>query len=187
MPFIRESVIVTVNALGEPHVAPLGITEDGEELIIAPFRPSRTLDNLLRTRTATINYVTDARIFAGLVSRRRTDWPVVPTGDGYRLEAALSHEEIEIYDILADETRPRFHCRSRMVFTHRPFMGMNRAEAAVLEAAILCTRLNMLPKEKVRAEMAYLEIAIGKTAGPAEREAWDWLVEMIDAAYGAEA
>ncbi|SNB78387.1 hypothetical protein SAMN07250955_11862 [Arboricoccus pini] len=179
MPFIRESVIVTLNALGEPHVAPLGIIEDGQDLIIAPFRPSRTLDNLVRTRVATINYLTDARVFAGLVSGRCVDWPLVRTRDCYRLEAALSHEEIEIYDIVADETRPRFYCRSRMVFTHRPFMGMNRAEAAVLEAAILCTRLKMLPKDKVKAEMAYLEIAIGKTAGPAEREAWGWLVEMI--------
>ena len=29
--------------------------------------------------------------------------------------------------------------------------------------------------------MAYLQIAIGKTAGEAEREAWNWLVEAVTA------
>ena len=58
---------------------------------------------------------------------------------------------------------------------------MNRAQAACLELAILVTRLHMLPPEKVEREMAYLEIAIGKTAGEAEREAWGWLVEAVEA------
>ena len=33
--------------------------------------------------------------------------------------------------------------------------------------------------EKIEAEMAYLSIAIEKTAGARERQAWDWLVERI--------
>ena len=39
------------------------------------------------------------------------------------------------------------------------------AQAAVLELAVLTTRLKMLPPEKVEAELTYLEIAISKTAG----------------------
>ena len=54
---------------------------------------------------------------------------------------------------------------------HRPFRGMNRARAAVLEGAILVSRLGMLPPDKVDREIAYLQIAIDKTAGPAELEA----------------
>ena len=33
--------------------------------------------------------------------------------------------------------------------------------------------------EKIKREIAYLEIAVGKTAGPAEAEAWGWLMERI--------
>jgi hypothetical protein len=58
---------------------------------------------------------------------------------------------------------------------------MNRAKAAVVEAAILASRLHMLPQEKIDAELAYLQIAIDKTAGPEEREAWGWLMEKIAA------
>jgi hypothetical protein len=57
---------------------------------------------------------------------------------------------------------------------------MNRARAAVLEAAILATRLDMLSPEKIESEIAYLQIAIDKTAGEAEREAWDMVMAKIE-------
>jgi len=43
------------------------------------------------------------------------------------------------------------------------------------------SRLHILPADKVEREIAYLEIAISKTAGPREREAWLWLTERIAA------
>jgi hypothetical protein len=61
---------------------------------------------------------------------------------------------------------------------------MNRAKAAVVEGAILVSRLLMLPREKIEAEIAYLEIAISKTAGEAEREAWAWLMDAVRKHYG---
>ena len=67
--------------------------------------------------------------------------------------------------------------------THAPFRGLNRAKAAVLEAAILVSRLSMLPREKIDGEIAYLRIAIDKTAGPEEREAWDWLMDAVKQFY----
>jgi uncharacterized protein len=39
------------------------------------------------------------------------------------------------------------------------------------------TRLHILPREKIDREIAYLSIAVEKTAGPSEREAWSWLME----------
>jgi hypothetical protein len=56
----------------------------------------------------------------------------------------------------------------------------------VIEAAILASRLHMLPREKIESEMAYLENAVGKTAGAAEREAWGWLKEKISAYYATQ-
>jgi hypothetical protein len=62
---------------------------------------------------------------------------------------------------------------------HSSYAGFNRAQAAVIEGAVLVSRLHMLPSQKVDSEMAYLQIAIAKTAGPGEREAWGWLVEAV--------
>ena len=81
--------------------------------------------------------------------------------------------------LLEDEVRPRFACAIVHRETHKGWEGFNRAQAAVLELAVLTTRLKMLPPEKVEDELKYLEIAISKTAGPREEEAWEWLMEKI--------
>jgi len=36
---IIESIVTTMSAAGEVHIAPLGLIEDGEGWIIAPFKP----------------------------------------------------------------------------------------------------------------------------------------------------
>ena len=69
---------------------------------------------------------------------------------------------------------------------HAPFSGFNRAQAAVIELAILSSRLDFLPREKVARETAYLAIAIEKTAGPRETEAWDWLMQKLRDYYGGD-
>jgi hypothetical protein len=184
MPMIRECVVTTIDATGHVHVAPLGLIQDGEEWIIAPFRPSATLHNLQVVPFATANYVDDVRIIAGCLTGRR-DWPILDMR-GHpvpRLAAALAHGELKVSRVEHDETRPRFHCAVSKVEMHAPFRGLNRAKAAVLEAAILVSRLSMLPREKVDSEIAYLQIAIDKTAGAEEREAWDWLMEAVTQFY----
>ena len=181
MPFVRESIVTTLNADGTAHIAPLGLIEQPPCLVIAPFHPSRTLDNLRREPVACVSYTTDVRVFAGCVTRRRTDWPVVEAErlPGWRLADCQAHAELEVIDTVDDPLRPRFVCSVIHEVTHKPFRGFNRAQAAVVEAAILASRLHMLSREKVETEMAYLRIAIDKTAGDAEREAWAWLAEMI--------
>jgi len=38
----------------------------------------------------------------------------------------------------------------------------------------------MLPAEKIQQEIDYLKIAIDKTAGDNELEAWGWLMDKIE-------
>ncbi len=177
---IHEILIVTKNADDTPHIAPMGLRQRGKHWLIAPFRPSRTLDNLLRERQASINTIDDVRVYAGCLSGRR-DWPTVICEhiDGYRLRDALSHREIDVEHIDDDGVRPQFLCRSLHLANHRPFAGYNRAQSAVLELAILVSRLNRLPMNKIDAEIAYLQIAIDKTAGAEELEAWEWLMQRV--------
>ena len=184
MPMIREAIVTTIDRSGRAHLAPLGLIEDGQGWVIAPFRPSTTLDNLVETPFAVANYTDDARIFAGLVTGRR-DWPLVPAAKVPvpRLAGALAHAELGVARIEVDATRPRFHCEILHKEQHAPFAGFNRAANAVLECAILLTRLHILPRDKIEREIAYLSIAIEKTAGPKEREAWSWLMQKREAYY----
>lgn len=177
---IRETIVTTLGAGGAPYLAPMGVRNEDGLYLIAPFRPSRTLDNLLRSGQAVINYTDDVRVFAGFHTGRR-DWPTVPTETvrGVRLAQALAHVEIEVARWEDDEKRPRIYCEELLCETHAAFRGFNRAQAAVIEAGILVSRLRRLPAEKIDREMDYLRIAVDKTAGPREREAWQWLEERV--------
>jgi len=187
MPLIIETIVTTTDAAGVPHVAPLGLIQDGDMWVIAPFRPSRTLDNLSAVPFATASHTDDVRVFAGSLTGRR-DWAVVAADrvPGARLAEALTHWELQVEHFAHDDTRPRFRCRIVHQVTHAPFAGFNRAQAAVIECAVLVSRLNMLPAEKVEAELTYLDIAIAKTAGEREQIAWNWLMERIAAWRAAQ-
>src|SRR3546814_2285328 len=56
---IRETIVTTRSVDGSTQIVPLGVREQGEFLVLAPFKPSTTLENLLRERCAVINYTDD--------------------------------------------------------------------------------------------------------------------------------
>jgi uncharacterized protein len=178
---IYETIISSINKAGDLHIAPMGITKENDLFVIAPFKPSQTLDNLSTIKQAVINMTDDVSVIAGCLTGRR-NWPVkeANTVNGHILCAALSHIEVEVSFVEEDELRPRFHCKEVYTETHAPFKGFNRAQAAVLEAAILVSRLRMLPLAKIRSEIDYLQIAIDKTAGEKEKLAWDWLMKSVE-------
>jgi len=184
MPMIRECIVTTLGDEGRVHIAPLGLIEDGDGWIIAPFHPSTTLDNLRTTPFAVASFTDDVLVFAGCLTGNR-DWPTRPATEvpGAVLDGALAHAELAVDHVEEDELRPRFHCRVVHEGIHAPFKGFNRAQAAVIEAAILASRLKMLPREKIEQDLAYLQIAVEKTAGRREHEAWRLLVEKIEDFY----
>jgi hypothetical protein len=183
---IFETIVTVRGHEGRTQVTPLGVRREGDWVVLAPFKPSLTLDLMLQSRAAVINCTDDVRVFAGCIVGRR-DWPLVPATriDGVRLAASLAHEEIELAEFIDDVQRPQLRCHSVHRETHAPFRGFNRAQAAVIEAAVLVSRLSILPTGKLEAELEYLKIAIDKTAGEAELEAWSWLMEAIAAHRGA--
>ena len=178
---IYETVVSTANSKGETHLAPMGVRKVDGLYLIAPFSPSTTLNNLIASGEAIINLTDDVRVIAGCLSGRR-DWPLTASSKlgVKRLADCLSHVEIEVTKQAGDEQRPEFYCRKVHSENHAEFLGFNRAQAAVLEAAILASRLDMLPREKIVDEIRYLQIAIDKTAGIKENQAWGWLMEKID-------
>lgn len=177
---IREAVITTVSSSGAVHITPLGYRVRDGVVVLAPFVPSRTLENLRLTPRAVLNFVDDVRVIAGCLTGRRT-WPTeASTKVGVpRLRAALAHWELEVSAVHEHRERPEFLCRVVEETVHRPFLGFNRAQAAVVELAILVSRLDWLAPSNVASELTYLQRAVDKTAGDAEREAWAWLVAAV--------
>lgn len=176
---INEIILISENADGTAHIAPFGMRERGELLLIAPFRPSVSLDNLMSGRPATVNTTDDVRVFAGALTGRR-DWSVSKLEGAWVLPSALSYRLLKLVKVEEDEQRPHLYFEVEREANLRPFQGYNRAQAAVIELCVLVSRLNRLPLEKILAEIAYLQIAIDKTAGEQELQAWRWLMEAVE-------
>ena len=79
---IHEVIVTTINENERVHIAPMGIKfvdhSDKKCVQISPFKPSQTLDNLLKTEKATINFIDDVKVFAGIVTGREMDWNLSP-------------------------------------------------------------------------------------------------------------
>lgn len=178
---IYETIVTSTCPDGKPHAAPFGVREHDAMLVIAPFRPSTSLDNLLQTGCAVVNLTDDVRIFAGSLTGRH-DWPLrkAEVVSGWVLDAALAHRELELVEVREDKTRPELLFKVVHEQIHAPFRGFNRAQAAVIEASVLVSRLHLLPLEKIDAELKYLAIAMERTAGENEWQAWRWLMERIE-------
>jgi uncharacterized protein len=182
---IVETVTTTINPDGTVNCAAMGVEWGDEAIVIKPYRATRTLRNLERSRTAVVNLTDDILLFA----RAALDDPQPPTRpadvvEGAVLADACSWREVAVEEIEA--TGPRAHVTTRVVArgTGREYIGWNRACHAVLEASILASRVRRLPAEEIRAELDRLAVLVDKTAGRREREAWECVLAHVRAAAG---
>lgn len=177
---IYETIVTSINTQGVAHVTPFGIRMQDGLVGISPYKPSTTLENILATGHAVLNLTDDVRVFAGALTGRKM-WSLLPVEKiaGFRLADTLVHKELKLVKVEDDLVRPQLYLEVVYEEQHQFFQGFNRAQAAVLELAVLVSRLKRLPMEKISQEMEYLAIAIEKTAGPRELEAWAWLVEAV--------
>jgi len=177
---IIEAILTTRDAGGAVNCAPMGVEWGDEVIVIKPFVETTTFTNLQATGVAVVNLTDDVMLFAqGAISNAQ--FPTHPAAEvgGAVLDAACSWREVEARTI--DATPPRARVVTHVVHRgfHREFLGFNRARHAVLEAAILATRTQLLPPEQIRDEFARLQVIVDKTAGPSEREAMALLTEYV--------
>jgi uncharacterized protein len=173
---ILETIVSTVNAEGRVNFAPMGITLEGETILLRPFRTAVTWTNLQEVGEGVVNFTDNVLLFA----RCAVEPCLPPCRDARRvrgkvLEDACHWKEFVIETKTLDEERGRFWGRVVGEGRAREFLGFNRARHAVIEATILATRLHLLGRDRVREEMSRLRPLIDKTAGPAEREAFEFL------------
>jgi uncharacterized protein len=181
---ILEGVVTTRNVDGSINVAPMGpiVNESLDHLLLRPFQTSTTFQNLKRTRVGVFHVVDDVLLLARAAIGQLAETPPLHRAeriDGSVLADACRWYEFEVESM--DESRERSEIQARVVHMGRlrDFSGFNRAKHAVLEAAILATRLDLIPAGEVEAEMARLRTPVSKTAGPRELEAFSILERYV--------
>jgi hypothetical protein len=183
---IVETVTTTINPDGTVNCAAMGVEWGDEAIVIKPYRATRTLRNLERSRAAVVHLIDDILLF----TQAALDDPHPPTRPAETVEGAVladacSWREVEVDAI--DATGPRARVATRIVGrgAAREFVGWNRAAHAVLEASILASRVRRLPADEIREELDRLAVLVDKTAGPRERAAWDYVLAYVRVAAGA--
>ncbi len=180
---ILEGLVTTVGPDGSPHLAPMGprISVDQRRLLLRPFPTSQTFRNLKANGAGVFHVVDDVLLLAKAALGEAKTPPVrrAERINGFILVDACRFMEFVVRSL--DETGERVQIEAEVVHagTQRDFWGFNRAKHAVLEAAILATRLHLLPHPEVKAEYDKIAIIVDKTGGEGEREAFAYLQEHL--------
>lgn len=192
---ILEGLIITRSPDGRPHLAAMGPEVDPaemrrgriESLVLKPFATSQTARNLAATPAGVFQVTDDVLLLARTVAGSGPSPDVVPAVaiDGWRLREAALALEFRVESADRSGERQRLVARVERIHEGRPFLGHVRARHAVVEAAILVTRLHMIPAAEVATRFAELRTLVEKTGGPEEHEAFAILAERVARAIPA--
>ena len=192
---IVEGIITTQNQAGEVNIAPMGpIVDDlsttwnnqhlGDwnwtALLLRPFKTSTTFRNLNETGQGVFHIVDDVELIArsavGKVDAKLVESNVVSTP---RLLNCCRFFELQIIEKNLEQMRTEM--KAQIIHTQhvRDFFGLNRAMHAVLELAILATRLHLPQETAIQHEIERLQIPLDKTGGQREHAAFDHLKQYI--------
>jgi hypothetical protein len=183
---ILEGIVTTVDAAGAVNIAPMGpivpddFSENPGEFTLRPFCTSRTYANLKIQPVGVLHIVDDALLLAK--ATLGVAEPVLLPADkihGLRLADCCRYFEFVVHRMDDSQDRSRIDVKVVAHARVRDFFGWNRAKHAVLEAAILASRVHLLPAQHLAEETARLRTVVQKTAGAAESEAFELLDQYI--------
>lgn len=182
---ILESIVTTINADQSLNISPMGpsVTDDLSTFVLKPFDTSKTFANLNRNRAGVMHVTDDVLLFArSAIGVHCEDVAVL---EARKIEGRVLADACRYYEFIVefiDQTGPRMslNCRTVKSGRLRDFWGFNRAKHAVIEAAILATRLNFLPRSEIESSMIDLQSMVDKTAGPQEIKAMKLLSDFIN-------
>jgi hypothetical protein len=182
---ILEGIVTTLGPDDVLNVAPMGPLFEGDwsRFALRPFQTSTTFRNL-KARGEGVLHVTDDVLLLAKAAIGPVLDAVTRPADVVAGRILLSSAHYYEFRVIAiDDSAERSTIRVETVGSGRlrDLFGLNRAKHAVVEAAILATRLGLVPIDAVRSEFARLSPLISKTGGPAEREAFGLLQAYVEA------
>lgn len=189
---ILEGIVTTLSTDGGVNIAPMGaVIDDAQErsirrMRLRPYQGTATLANLTRTGQGVFHVTDDVELLArAAVDRLETLPGLLPAQkvEGWILADACRWYALRVLKI--DASAPRADVDAEVVDCGRlrDFFGLNRAKHAVVEAAILATRVKLLPPAEIREELKRLALPVEKTGGAAEQRAFAFLQDYVEHAF----
>jgi hypothetical protein len=184
MPLILEGLVTTRSADGKFHLTPMGPIVDREitQLTLRPFRTSQTYQNLCAVPEGVFHVTDDVELLAcALTGQLDAALEMQPAKqvNGVAVKDVCRRFEFRVRSRDDSAERATLVCEIIHREEVRPFFGWNRAKHAVVEAAILASRVGILPADEIKHEMQRLKIMVDKTAGDQESRAFALLQNYI--------
>lgn len=173
------------------NLAPMGPIVDPSlrRFVFRPFKTSTTYRNLKTTGEGVFHVTDDALMIArgAIGTLRPADVELRPAARvrGRIVAGACRYYELRVTELDDREERTTIRAEAMAAGTLREFIGFNRAKHAVIEAAILATRLHLTGAEPVLAELDRLQVIVDKTGAAAEHQAMRELREYVAASAAA--
>ena len=167
------------------NISPMGPIVDTQLnlFVFRPYQTSTTYKNLKRTGQGIYHITDDVNLFAQ--SALGTPDPLPPLTPSTDVEGKILANCCRWYAFEVNSIDDQ-HQRTQIVATtkangrNRDFIGFNRAKHAVLEAAILATRLHILPPAEIQTDLHRLATHVAKTANATDQQAFDFLRKHIE-------
>jgi hypothetical protein len=166
------------------------VEENFQRLVFRPFKTSRTFHNLKRTGQGVFHVTDDVELLARAAVDQLTTLPPLKEAvivDGLILADACRWYAFRVESVGEESQRATVPCRVVATAAEREFFGFNRAKHAVVEAAILATRVGIIEAGELREELRRLAPLVTKTGGPAEQRAFTLLKDFILSALSGSA
>lgn len=188
---ILEAIVTTQNVDGSVNVAPMGPQVDAamRSFVLRPYQTSTTYQNLKCTGQGVLHVTDDVELLARAAIGSLSPPPEFAPASGvagFRLADCCRWYSFRVRSL--DDSQPRTTIVAEVVESGRvrDFFGFNRAKHAVVEAAILATRIGLLPGAEIRDQFQRLKILVDKTAGDQERRAFEILQAHLEEHLGAQ-
>jgi hypothetical protein len=182
---ILEGIVTTLNVDGSVNISPMGPEADAamRSLVLKPYQTSTTYQNLKRTGQGVFHVTDDVELLAQAAVGQPDPLPRLITAE--KVEGRILADACRWYALRVtrlDDSQERTRIEAEVVDQGhlRDFFGFNRAKHAVVEAAILATRVGLLAKADIDEQMGRLRVMVDKTGGVQEQRAFDFLTEYVE-------
>jgi hypothetical protein len=181
---ILEGIVTTIDTNGRLNVAPMGPridSNDWSRFTLRPFKTSTTYTNLNATHAGVFHIIDDALLLARTAIGHE---PHVETIAAQEIAGRVIASACRAYEFRAvafddRDNRTTIEVETRHIWRFRDFIGWNRARHAILELAILCTRVHLITHAEILSEFARMRAPIEKTGAPGEMQAYELLYEYV--------
>ncbi len=194
---ILETLITTNNETGDRHIAAMGPRFEGsdfakeglQKMVLRPYPETRTLKNLL-TMGVGVVHITDNvfNIVRAALNREKSkedkefNRQLAETIE----QTCCRYASFRVIHSNVESMPPQLYCQLNHWTRNRDFIGFNRAKNAIIEMAILVTRVRFLPKSEIDEAIVKSKIIVDKTGAEQEMQSYEFLIDYLNDYYQNE-